>query len=202
MGHDRQLQLLGRLPGQIERGHAGAAAGDPAGPDLDAHHQIQMLARRPDGLGRIAQAQIAAFADHDILAEAEDAGEGDVEIGQDAGAGALDDMPAKAQEVAGPGAASVDEGGGAAPGRQAIGIDAQRGAAPIDMAVQVDQAGRDHAIGGVDQLAGIVARQAGSQLRHLAVGEGDIGRSIDALAGIKHPAAMNHQIVHRGPALF
>ncbi len=88
-------------------------------------------------------------------------------------------MAAKAEEIAGAGTAGVDEGGGAALGGEAVGIDAERGAAPIDVAVQIDEAGRDDAARGIDDLRCPVGRNVGVDRGDAAIGDGDIALRIE-----------------------
>src|SRR5207237_3591 len=114
---------------------------------LDADDDIPVFAGRGDHLARLAQPEVAAFAHRDRLREAEDAGERDVHIGQDAHFRALHDVAAKTEEIAGAGTARIDEGGGPALGGEPVRIDAERSAAPVDMTVQVDEPGRDDAAG-------------------------------------------------------
>ena len=52
-------------------------------------------------------------------------------------------MLAEAGEIARPGAAGIDAGRDRARAGEIVGVDAERGAAPIDMGVEVDEAGRD-----------------------------------------------------------
>jgi hypothetical protein len=52
-------------------------------------------------------------------------------------------MLAEAGEIAGAGAAGIDGGGDARGAAKFLGVDAERGAAPIDVGVQVDQPRRD-----------------------------------------------------------
>src|SRR5438132_309567 len=154
MRHQRQADLVGGFEREVDRGDAAGAASVAARANLDADDDIGVLAHCRHGFARLAEPQVAAFADRHRLGEAEDAGKGDVDASEDADFRALDDMASKAQEIAGAGAAGVDEGGGAALGGEPVGIDAERGAAPVDMAVQVDEAGGDDAIPCVDDLPG------------------------------------------------
>ena len=197
VGHHRQVELLGDLDREFEREHAVALAGVAADPDLDADDQVAVLLGDLEAFARIEQADVAAFADHHRLREGEDAGEGDVEIRQDADRRGLDDVGAKAVEVAGPGAAGIDQGGGARAQGHWLRLDAEAGAAPVDVGVQVDQP-RHHeaAVGGHDltRLAGIDRRLDGGDL---AVLERHVPPLVAALGGIDHPPASDHQIVHQ-----
>jgi hypothetical protein len=160
---------------------------------LDAEDQVAILARHAGAFARIDEAQIGTLTHHHRLGEGEDAGKGDVEIGQDAHRRRLDHMLAKAVEIAGARTAGIDEGGDAAAARQQFGLDAERGAAPIDMGVQVDQAGRHDLAGDVARVLG---RQALADRRHLAARESHVGHSVDILRRIDHPAALQYEIVH------
>src|SRR5262249_60229401 len=92
----------------------------------------------------------------------EEAGKGEVEIRQDADRRRLDDVPAEAVEIARPGAPRIDEGGGATAPRYFGGVDAERGAAPIDMGVEVDEAGRHDEPGDVAHLGAGRHREVGA----------------------------------------
>ena len=91
-----------------------ALAGVLADPHLDADDDVAVGVGDLDRLARRHQPEIAAFADHDPPRKGEDAGEGDVQIGEDARLAPLDHMLAEAEEIAGPGAAGVDHGRDAA----------------------------------------------------------------------------------------
>src|SRR5579862_6564180 len=104
-----------------------------ADPYLDAHDEVAVRFRDLDGIDRIHQPELLAFTDHDAVGEAEDAGMRDMQIGKDAHLAWLDHMLAEAREVARAGAAGVDRRGDAGRAAELLGIDAKRGAAPIDM---------------------------------------------------------------------
>ena len=82
----------------------------------------------------------------------------------------------KPWKLPGPGAAGIDEGGDAAGARQKLGLDAERRAAPVDVGVQVDQAGRDDL---ACDVAHVLARQIVADGRDLAVREGDVGHLVE-----------------------
>ena len=82
--HHRQAELLGDLDRHVERRDAARAAGAAADAHLDAHDQVAILARHAHALVEVEKAQIRRFADHHGAAEREDAGERDVEVGEDA----------------------------------------------------------------------------------------------------------------------
>ena len=153
-----------------------------------------MLARDAHRLARVDQAHIGVLAHHDRLGEGEDAGEGDVEIGQDADRRRLDHVLAKAVEVARAGAAGIDEGGDAAGAGQKLGLDAERRAAPVDVGMQIDEAGRDDL---ACDVAHVLARQIVADGRDLAVREGDVGHLVERLRGIDDPSAFENQVVHQ-----
>src|SRR5690554_4714773 len=98
-------------------------------------------------------------------------------------------MPAETEKVARTGAARVNEGGGTAARCQLVGTDAKRRAAPIDVAVQVDQARRDEAVRGIDDLPGVLGRNLRLHRHHTAVGKGDVALAVDAGCGIDDASA-------------
>ena len=165
-----------------------------AGAYFHADDYLGVLACGSDHLARLTEPEIAALADRHRLREAENAGEGNVDIGEDADLRALDNVAAKTEEVAGAGTAGIDEGGGAALGGEAVCIDAKRSAAPVDVAVQVDEAGRDDAAGGVDDTRGALGRDVGVDRRDPAIGDGEIARRVEAGCRIDEPAALYQEI--------
>ena len=110
---------------------------------LDADDHVAVGVGDLHGVDRVHQAQLLALAHHDAVGEAVDAGVRHVQVGEDAHLARLDHVLAEAGEVAGPGAAGVDRGGDAGGAAELLRVDAERGAAPVDVGVQVDQAGRD-----------------------------------------------------------
>jgi hypothetical protein len=107
-------------------------------------------------------------------------------------------VAAEAGEVAGAGAAGIDQSGGAAASRDGGGVDPDRGAAPIDMGVQVDQPGRDEQtadIAGVGR--GFVDALADGD--DLPAGESDVAAGVDSLRGIDEVAAAQDEIKHGSP---
>ena len=87
-------------------------------------------------------------------------------------------MLAKAMEVARPRAARIDEGRDPAGPCQQLGLDAERGAAPIDVRMQVDEAGRDDL---AHDVAGIRGRKIAADCRDLAAGKGNIRYLVEPL---------------------
>ena len=76
-------------------------------------------------------------------------------------------------------------------------IDAERGAAPIDMGMQIDQSGRHDGAGHLANVARF-GRKARSDARDFAVGEGHIGHGIELLRGVDHSAAAQNEVVGHG----
>ena len=112
-------------------------------PHLDADDEVAVGLCHRDGVDRVHQPHLLALADHDPMREAVDAGVGDVQIGQNADLARLDDVLAEAREITRAGAAGVDRRGDAGGAAELLGVDAERGAAPIDVGVQIDQTGGD-----------------------------------------------------------
>lgn len=106
---------------------------------LDADDEIAIGIGDLGRIDRIHQPQLLALADHDPVRETEYAGMRDVEISENADLARLDHMLAKACEIARSGAAGIHRRGDAGAAAEFLGIDAERGAAPIDMGVQIDQ---------------------------------------------------------------
>ena len=133
-------------------------------------------------LDRVHQPQLLALADHHAVGEGVDAGVRDVQVGEDAHLARLDHVLAEAGEVAGTGAAGVDRGGHAGGAAELLGVDAERGAAPVDVGVQVDQARRDDLARDVADVGLGVAFELGADLGDLAAGEGHVDDRVDASA--------------------
>ena len=189
--HQRQAQLLGDLQRHVQRRDAGGAAGAAADAHLDADDQVRILARDAHALVQVEEQQVRRFADHHGAAEGEDAGKGDVEVGEDAHQRGLDHVLAKAGKVARAGGAGVDERGGAAPPRERLGLDANRRAAPVDVGVQVNHPGDDEATGDI----ALFLRWFCDPRRHggnAAAGEADVTNRIKARCRVDHPASAQY----------
>ena len=165
-----------------------------ADPHLDADDEVAVGLRHRDGVDRVHQPQLLALADHDPMREAEDAGVRDVQIGQDAHLARLDHVLAEAREIARAGAAGVDRRGDAGGAAELLGVDAERGAAPIDVGVQVDQARRDDVARHVAHIGSGIGLELASDHGDLAAREGDVRHGIELLRGVDHPAAAQDQI--------
>ena len=86
-------------------------------------------------------------------------------------------MAAEPVENAGAGTASVDERRRAAPSRYLDRVDTQRGPAPVDMRVEVDQPGHDEQPAHIDGL-GTAGGKIMPDFSYLSVAEGDVGRLV------------------------
>ena len=198
MRHDWKASFLGDLDRHIERCDAVRSAGHPADAHFDAYDQIAVLADDAHALGRIEQPDIHALPDHHRLAEGKDAGEGDIQIGQDADGRRLYDMAAKSGKVAGTGASGIDQGGRAAASGDGGSIDADRSAAPIDVGMKIDQPGRDEKTADV---AGVACRliDALADRDDFAVGKSDVAFGVDPLRRIDEVTAAQDEIKHGPP---
>ena len=119
----------------------------------------------------------------------------DVQVGEDAHLARLDHVLAEAGEVAGAGAAGVDRGGDAGGAAELLRVDAERGAAPVDMRVQVDEARRDDLARDVAHVGLGIALEIGRDLGDLAAREGHVHHPVDALRGVDHAAAAQDEVV-------
>ena len=108
------------------------------------------------------------------LREGVDSGEGHMEVWQDAHRARLDDVLAEASEIARTRAAGVDAGRNRAAAREVLGVNAKRGASPINVRVEIDEARRDDEARHVADF-GTLEFETLAQFRHLSASEGDVG---------------------------
>jgi hypothetical protein len=106
----------------------------------------------------------------------------------------LDHVLAKTRKITRAGATGVDRRGDAGGTTKLLGVDAERGAAPIDVGVQIDQAGGDDVARHVAHISSGIGLELLSDHGHLAAGEGDIPHGIEFLGGVNHPTATQDQI--------
>jgi hypothetical protein len=198
MRHDRQPDFRGNFQRDVERCDARIAARGAPDPDFDSDDQVAVGVDDTHAVARVEEPQIGAFADHDRRRERENAGMRDVEDRYDAHRRRLDHMAAETVEIAGARAAGVDKRGCAAGPRDRGGVDPERGAAPIDMRMEVDEAGDDQLPGNIDGL-GPAGCQIAADRGNLAIGKGDIGELVASVARIDDPAALEDQFRHRSP---
>src|ERR1700722_13915511 len=161
---------------------------------LDADDEITFLVRHPDGVDWIYQPELLAFTDHDAIREAVDAGMRDMQISENADLARLDHMLAEARKIARAGATGVDRRGNAGGAAELFGVDTERSAAPIDVGVQIDEAGGDDVTRYVAHVGPRINLEPVSDHGHLAGGEGDIRYGVELLGGVNHPTAAQHQI--------
>ncbi len=196
--HERHADFLGNEEGCVERRDALGARGSHANADLDANDEIAILVRDAGCISWRHHADVLALADHDGGGEGVDARKRDVEIGEDTGVRRFDNVLAEPGEIAGTGRAGVDRGGDATGAAELVGIDAKRGAAPVDVGVEVDQAGCDDEARRIADLGG----GAGGELARIAdafdsaVLECNVGDAVDALRRIDDAAAADDEIGH------
>src|SRR5262249_8915010 len=120
---------------------------------------------------------------------------------QDAHRAALDYVLAESRKVAGPGAAGIDRGGHARPAAEILRVDAERGAAPVHVGMQIDQSRGDDVAGYVADIGFGIGAQSRADARHLAVRERDVGHGVELLRRIDHAAAAQDEVVTRGRIL-
>jgi hypothetical protein len=80
----------------------------------------------------------------------------------------------KPAKLPGAGAAGLDRGGEAAAAAKFFGVDAERGAAPIDTGVQIDQARGDDVARHVPHVGSGIGLELAPDHDHLAAGKADI----------------------------
>src|SRR5207244_398736 len=106
----------------------------------------------------------------------------------------LDDPALEAGEAVGAGRADVEPGGHAGARRDRVRLDAPVRAAPVDVRVEVDEAGGDDLAGRVDQLADVVGRQVAVDRRDPIADDPDVEASALVGAGIDELAALDQQV--------
>jgi hypothetical protein len=193
MGHQRQVKRIGGFERHFQRAKA-QLAGDRA---ADAHlHADDAVAVGLDLGHAFIHRQHRAqrrFADRDALVEAENAGERDVEEGEDPVGRVDHHVVAETVIVAGAGAAGIDQrGAGGATGDEA-GVDAERGRLVVDMGVDVDQPRRDDGAADVLDL-GPRRRQVLAQRGDPAGFDCHIEHPVYAVAFVEDAAALQHDI--------
>src|SRR5215475_11641363 len=105
-------------------------------------------------------------------------------------------MPAEPVENAGAGAGSIDERRCAAPSRHLGRVDTERGPAPIDMRVEIDQPGHDDQPADIDGLR-IAGGEIPPDFDHLSAVQGNVGRLVAPARRVDDAAASEYQIRHR-----
>ena len=193
MRHDREPGLCRDFERDIEGCHPRGAAGIAPDSHLDAGDQIAVGLDDPHAFTRVEEPQIGAFADHHAGTEGEDAGKGNVEEGDDAQRRRLDHMAAKTVKIAGPGAAGIDESRRSAPPRDFGRIDTERGPAPIDMRMEIDQPGYQEESADIDDF-GTVIREIVPDPGHFSIAKSNVGRLVAAARRIDDAAASEDQI--------
>ena len=193
MRHHAQPGGLGHAQGQVQRHDAALARAVAAEPDLDADHDIRVLARRIQAGLRVQQSELRRLAVREVAAEREDAGEGDVQERQDAHLRPLDHVAAEPRDIAGAGGPGVDHRGDAAGPGIGVRVHAERGAAPIHVGVQIDQAGHHHAAGDIPHIARRAEILADGG--HFSLGECDVGHGIVVLRGVENPSPGQDQVM-------
>ena len=195
MRHDRKPALLRHFERHVEGCRSRSPAGVAPDPHFDARDQIAVGLDDAHAFAKVEQPEIGALADHHARAEGEDAGKRNVEEGDDAQRRRLDHMAAKTVEIAGPGAAGIDKSCRSALPRHYGRIDAERGPSPIDVRVEIDQAGHDEKPAGIDDF-GAAAREIMPDPGHFSVAESNIGRLVAAARRIDDAATSEDQLSH------
>src|SRR5215472_1375646 len=97
-------------------------------------------------------------------------------------------MPAEPVENAGAGAAGVDERRRAAPSRHLGRVDTERGPAPIDMRVEIDQPGHDEPPADINGLR-IAGGEIPPDFDNLSAAQGSVGRLVAPARRVDDAAA-------------
>src|SRR5262249_13095432 len=95
----------------------------------------------------------------------------------------------------------VDRGGDAGHAAEVLRIDAERGAAPIDVGVQVDQPRRDDVLRDITDVGPGIAFQSWADALHLAAGKRPVGYRVELLRRVDDAAAAQNQVVAHSRSL-
>src|SRR5438128_2511517 len=98
-------------------------------------------------------------------------------------------------EITGPGAAGIDKSRRPTAPRHLGRIDAERGPAPIDMRVEIDQPGHDEEPAGVDDF-GSTTGEVVPGPGYLPIAKSDVGHLVAPACRIDDPSAADNQICH------
>ena len=109
MRHEREARFFGDLERDVERRYSRVLRRIEANPNLDPRDRVAVCARDLNRVDRRHESKVAAFSYHHPLGKAVNAGEGDVEKGNDPNRRRPDHLLEKARVVARPSAARVDE---------------------------------------------------------------------------------------------
>src|SRR5215831_4350676 len=104
-------------------------------------------------------------------------------------------MAAEPVENSGASAAGVDECRRPAPSRHLHRIDTERGAAAIDMRVEIDKPGHYEQPAHIDDL-GAVGGELAANFGYLSIAEGDVGGVVAPVRRVDDAAACEDQIRH------
>src|SRR6516165_4575383 len=126
---------------------------------------------------------------------AKNAGERDVQVGEDAHAAALDHVLAEAGEVARTCAACIGRGRDARGAAELLSVNAERRAAPVDVRMQVDQSRGDDRAGHVANVGTGIRFEARSDAGDFTLRECDVVCGIKLLRRIDHAAPAQDEIV-------
>ena len=196
MGHQRQVDFIGRLEGQFQCAEPEVAGDDAADAHLHPDDAVAVLFDLVDAPVHRQHGPRRGLADRDVPVEAEDAGERDVEEGEDAVGRMRHDVVAEAVIVARAGAARVDQRRARrAPGDEAR-VDAQRSRLVVDVGVDVDEPGRDDRAAHVAHL-GAVGVDRCADRGDLAALDRHVEMSVHAVAFVDDATALQDEVIAR-----
>ena len=113
----------------------------------------------------------------------------------------VDDKAAKTRKAVASGGARIDLGAHGALGCLHVRIDRDGTMPPVDVGMEVDEAGGDQDAPCVDDLARLVLGQTGFDGDDLLPNHCHVQSAAQALAGVQHLATLDQKVVHRGPSL-
>jgi hypothetical protein len=157
---------------------------------LRAQHHIAVLrngARRAVGLRKINVIQLGN-------GKPSQSNIGDMHEGIKPGSCLSRDEAAESGEVVGTGVARRNTGGGALMRNELVGRNTDGRAVGIDMGVEVDEPRRDQLTSGIEHLPRACNRNIRFESLDHPKADADVAFSAQALAGVEHIAALDHQV--------
>src|SRR5262249_7890787 len=124
-------------------------------------------------------------------------GADDVEPGQAAGLGGVDVRLLEGLEILVAGAAGIDRGRDAARQGVVIGLEIQVRPAGVEVRVEIDEAGRDVVIAGLDDLPGVGSGDVSRDAGDFVTGDSDIEAAVAVVFDVDDVAVLEQQVVDR-----
>ena len=177
---DRPLQRFKTVLGDHVLGHA----------HFDAQHHVGVLGDRLRGGVDLREIDVVKLGDR----ERRQPHIGDVHKGVKTRARLRDDVAAECREIVGAGIAGRNAGCAALVRHKLVRRNTDRRAVGVDVAMQVDQSGRDQLAAGVEHPQRARGGNVGLDRLDQAIADADVAPAAQRLAGIEHIGGLDHEI--------